>query len=176
MGHSPGYAELLFRSAMNEMEFWSTDDRFGLRIEAVEVKKLLKLCERSIPNETGGILLGRYSTSLDCAVVTTVTGAPADSQFGKTWFVRGVKGLQRRADSLWRRNREYYLGEWHFHPLGSPRPSCTDLRQLQEIADSEHYHCPEPVLLIIGGDPQGDCSAVAYVFRRERSHLEMHNR
>ena len=141
---------------MADLEFWSDDRLFGLTVTDGQVKKLLRLCERSSPNETGGILLGHYSTAHDCAVVTEVTKAPADSRSGRTWFIRGIRGLQTRVDHFWSRKQEYYLGEWHFHPFGSPRPSPTDIKQIEAIAESEQYHCPEPVLLILGGEPTKD--------------------
>ena len=158
---------------MNDLEFWSADHRYGLRLGAQQTTKILKLCAESAPNETGGILIGEYSPVHDCAIVTAVTAAPADSRSGRNWFVRGVRGLQRIIDRFWHRGRRYYLGEWHFHPLGSPIPSRTDIDQMKHIARSEQYHCPEPVLLIIGGDPLNEWSAGAFVFPRRQSYLEM---
>lgn len=159
---------------MTELEFRSTDKRFGFKVHGMVLREVLRLCERSAPNETGGILLGHYSTAHDFAVVTAITAAPTDSRSGRTWFIRGVRGLQRTVDRLWSRQRDYYLGEWHFHPGGAPISSSTDIQQMREIAESEQYHCPEPVLLIIGGDPKGSWQSRAYVFPRNRSHLELH--
>lgn len=158
---------------MPDVEFWSTGRRFGLRLKNEQVVQMLRLCERSFPHETGGILLGRYTVKHDCAVVTSITKAPTDSQSGRTWFVRGIKGLQHKVDRMWNRNQSYYLGEWHLHPGGTPRPSSVDIGQMREIATSAEYHCPEPVLLIIGYNPPSDWSARAYVFRRKGTHLEM---
>lgn len=158
---------------MKSLEFWSGDSRFGLKLSEQSVAELLRLCESASPRETGGILLGHYSTAHDCALVTAVTDAPADSKSGRTWFIRGVRGLQRKLDALWRRQRDYYLGEWHFHPGGAPCPSQTDSDQMQEIAEAEQYHCPEPVLLIIGGSPPLEWSARTFVFRREEKRSEM---
>lgn len=155
------------------LEFWSEDEKFGLRLDYDRVTDILRLCQAASPNETGGILLGRYNQEHNCAVVTNVSSAPSDSKSGRTWFIRGVRGLQRLVDRFWQRERIYYLGEWHFHPFGSPRPSQTDANQMREIALSLQYHCPEPVLLIIGGDPVHDWSAGAYVFPRHQKYLEM---
>jgi len=65
--------------------------------------------------------------------------------------VRGVKGLETLLKRFWSKN-EYYLGEWHYHPNASASPSMQDISQMKEISRSIHYQCPEPVLLIIGGD------------------------
>lgn len=135
---------------------------------------MLKLCGRSSPRETGGILLGRYSNALDYALVTSITKAPSDSRSGRTWFVRGVRGLQSKIDNMWRRKQGYYLGEWHFHPFGEPSPSGTDSSQMREIARSPQYRCPEPILLIIGGDPPNNWTARAFIFLRgHRPYIEM---
>jgi len=158
---------------MRPLEFWSKDSHFGLRIEGEQIAAILRSCRQSAPKETGGILLGHYSKSLDCAVVTHISHAPSDSKSGRTWFVRGVRGLQRMVDRLWQRDHTYYLGEWHFHPYGAPRPSQTDADQMREIASSSQYHCPEPILLIIGGDPSSQWSPGAYVFPRSRLYVEM---
>lgn len=158
---------------MTCLKFWSDDSRFGLEVEDKHVSELLRLCRQSCPNETGGILLGQYTLSHHCAIVTVISHAPADSRSGRTWFIRGIRGLQRVIDRLWQREHVYYLGEWHFHPFGSPLPSPTDIDQMQEISRSEQYHCPEPLLLIIGGDPSQNWSARAYVFPRELAYIEM---
>jgi integrative and conjugative element protein (TIGR02256 family) len=169
----PAFAKHQLGRTMVDMEFRSEDGRYGLQIAANHVRLLLRLCRRACPLETGGILLGHYSVSHDRAIVTDITKAPSDSRSGRYWFLRGVRGLQGKIDRLWSRNQGYYLGEWHFHPLGSPMPSSTDVGQMYEIAESEQYHCPEPVLLIIGGDPAGEWSAKALVFLRREGFIEM---
>jgi len=55
------------------------------------------------------------------------------------------------------------LGEWHFHPEASSILSEQDLQQMQQIAASDLYSCPEPLLLIIGGTPPSDWTMNAYV-------------
>ena len=53
---------------------------------------------------------------------------------------------------------QYYIGEWHFHPYSSPFPSATDLQTMHSLSEEEYLHCPEPILIIVGGKP----SAWAY--------------
>lgn len=155
-------------------EFWSEGDLYGLKMRDELLQELLQLCERASPRETGGILLGNYSGSLDCAIVTSVTKAPADSRSGRTWFVRGVRGLQSKIHQMWRRKEGFYLGEWHFHPFGEPSPSGTDSAQMREIASSPQYQCPEPILLIVGGNPPTGWKVRTFIYQRERrAHTEM---
>ncbi len=157
----------------NGLEFWSDDHRFGLRIFNREVSELLRICADSGSMEAGGILVGFYTARHDCAVVRAISGPPSDSQRGRTWFHRGVHGLQEWLDRYWYVSRHYYLGEWHFHSHGSPLPSQSDVWQLKCIANSALYKCPEPVLLITGGDPLVGWTAGAYVFPRGEKPIQL---
>lgn len=139
---------------MPDMVFRSADKRLGLHLPIGIVQELLDRCREAGMLETGGILVGSYTPEHDCAIVSGISAAPPDSRRGRSWFERGVSGLQRWLNGLWRR-QEYYLGEWHFHPGAAAFPSGVDLSQMQRIAKTESYHCPEPILLIVGGDPHG---------------------
>lgn len=129
----------------------STDNRFGIRLEATHVACLIAECQKARNQETGGILIGHYSRDHAVAFVTEVTSAPIDSVRGATWFDRGVRGLKRKLQISWRKAHTFYLGEWHFHPGASPNPSSVDSTQMTRIATSPLYACPEPILLIVGG-------------------------
>jgi integrative and conjugative element protein (TIGR02256 family) len=151
------------------VELRSPDRRFGLLLDEKIVREILSFCAVADGVETGGILLGRYTPDLECAEVTMVTGAPSDSQAGRTWFNRGTAGLQRLVLRLWREKREYYLGEWHYHPGAAPTPSRTDITQMRKIATDPKRACPEPVLVIVGGDPTGDWVLAAGVYLGHRT-------
>lgn len=145
------------------MLFQSADRRFGLRLDARDVKKITKLCRRAFPNETGGILIGRYNERHDLAEITGISPPPPDSHQAPTAFYRGVQGLQRCLQRLWHGKRQYYIGEWHFHPLGTPEPSGRDAAQMRDIATAKNYRCPEPVLLIVAGTAERPLDFGAYV-------------
>ena len=132
------------------MEYKSADKRFGLDISVNCMEDILAYVQRAGDRETGGILIGLYNAQRDTAIVKKITGPPNDSKSGRTWFNRGIKGLQHLLNKAWNQN-QYYLGEWHFHPNASPNPSFCDKAQMINIAASRQYNCPEPVLLIIGG-------------------------
>lgn len=131
----------------------SSDHEVALTIGTVAMMRMLEHCERAGHLETGGILIGRYSNLGDQAFVTDVTGPPSDSVATPWSFVRGIRGLQQRISRAWRR-REYYLGEWHFHPMAAPNPSDRDRAQIRAFAKDADYKCPEPILIVIGGDPK----------------------
>lgn len=146
------------------MLFRSDDARFTVVIPRPCVRELLARCENAGRNETGGILAGSYSDDHECATVTAIGPAPTDSEWGTTWFRRGVRGVAQWLSALWRgTTRTYYVGEWHFHPFASPRASAEDVRQLRDIARDRVYRCPEPILLIVGGNPKAEWQIAAYV-------------
>ncbi|MEQ9442146.1 MAG: Mov34/MPN/PAD-1 family protein [Cyclobacteriaceae bacterium] len=151
---------------MSSTEFWSPDRLFGLSISNEYIEKIIAIAKRAGTCETGGVLIGRYTETQDCALLTQVVGPTQDSTAGRTWFRRGIKGLQRLIDHYWKSEHSYYLGEWHFHPFAPPAPSSQDLRQMNNIACSHSYNCPEPLLLILGGDPQAEYTIRVFVFKR----------
>lgn len=98
--------------------------------------------------ETGGVLIGEYDSNR-VAVVSAVTWASAPSNAGPSWFHRPAADTQERLDREWAMpRRRYYLGEWHLHPAGPPRPSRRDFDQMTEIAADTEYRCPEPILVV----------------------------
>ena len=42
-----------------------------------------------------------------------------------------------------------YLGEWHYHPLGSNEPSGIDIKSLTEIAVQDNYRIDRPIMIIL---------------------------
>ena len=76
-------------------------------------------------------------------------------------------------DRVWGHRRDYYVGEWHFHPFATPVPSPTDEKQMAEIANTSTWRCPEPVLLIIGGNPQTRWTASATVTSRRGERVSL---
>lgn len=150
------------------LDLWSTDRRFGLSLGQAQVRTLLRFTRSAGAKETGGVLVGRYNDRFNRAEVRTVSSPPRDSKAGWCHFERGSAGLEVWLLKLWRaRARTYYLGEWHFHPYASAEASAHDRAQMRAIAADTRYACPEPVLLILGGNPRGAWNALAYVFPRD---------
>lgn len=133
--------------------FVTSDRRIGVVIDDDTQRRLLEHCIRTGRKETGGILIGRYSDLHDQAIVTDVTGPPQDSIRRRFSFVRGLIGVQRRLDRAWR-HRNFYLGEWHFHPFMAADPSDRDRTQIIDFSKDPTYACPEPILIVVGGDPE----------------------
>src|SRR5271156_2390418 len=156
---------MLILSSNRGLRLCSTDGRFGVDLGAIHIATLLSNCQRASSAETGGVLIGYYNPSHNMAFVTEVIPAPPDSKQGATWFDRGVKGLTGKLRVSWKKTGSFYLGEWHYHPGAPSNPSPTDSTQMASIAGSHLYACPEPVLLIIGGNP-GAWSVGAFVYEK----------
>jgi len=114
-------------------------------------QNLIGECVKAEGTETGGVLIGNYSEDQRVAYVKSATPPPIDSKHYKCDFVRGVSNLKNILDSAWEKG-QYYIGEWHYHPSSSPLPSRTDRKQMMKLANNKKLNCPEPILIIIGGD------------------------
>lgn len=132
------------------MDFVVENGILGLSISDEHIAVMVKNILASGTNETGGVLIGYYTADNLRAVICEVTDPPEDSRSGRYWFKRGIKGLKALFNKAWK-DKQYYLGEWHFHPLGTTTPSSQDLIQMHEIANSHSYNCPEAIMIIIAG-------------------------
>ena len=137
---------------MSQRSFLAADRSWALDIEDPALDTMLEHCRQSGGLETGGVLLGHYSVWGDRAIVTAASGPPADSIRLPSSFVRGVVGLGDLFRGAWR-TRQYYLGDWHFHPNASARPSGQDVAQMRAFAADVGYRCPTPLLVVVGGSP-----------------------
>lgn len=148
------------------------DKRFGIIIEKSIIDKMKAICAVKPGVETGGILIGCYNEGHDKAIVSKITPAPKDSIHENCHFYRGIMGLQSLLDRFWKQNK-YYLGEWHYHPYSSPLASSYDLEQLKTFSEKLKLNCPEPIMIIMGGDPLYGIKIKSYIAIRNKSVIEM---
>jgi integrative and conjugative element protein (TIGR02256 family) len=158
---------------MIELFLCSKDRKFGVSIRSDKLTQILEFCKLSLTKETGGILVGRYVLNQSCADIKDVIGPTEDSRSGGTWFYRGVRGLQKCLNDLWKVQHYYYLGEWHFHPNAAASPSDIDINQMVNISKSAGYSCPEPLLIVIGGNPASQWNLRAFVFYDNSNYVEL---
>lgn len=120
------------------------------------------------------MLIGHYTDTLDVARVTDVSGPPADSGSGRTWFRRGVSGLASLLRRHWSgARRTHYVGEWHYHPAVRVDASPEDLQQMRSISESAQFQCSEPVMLILGQCARGGVRPFkAFVFPKDGPYEE----
>lgn len=136
-------------------KFISSDTTAVIYLKSVAYKRVTMFDIDSKNVETGGILIGRYSSSLNDVYINEMMGAPSDSNAGFSWFVRGIKGLGEYLKKKWSQTEEYYLGEWHYHPANVPYPSLQDVSQLRRISTDERFKCKEPILIVVSKNNEG---------------------
>lgn len=125
-------------------------------------------------SETGGVLVGRYLDGGSVARVELASSPPDDSSGGLDWFERGKDGLVDLLREQWNLpERRYYLGEWHFHPLGRAQPSPQDRKQMSEIAGDKNYRCTRPILVIVSPATLRRRTARVFVLDDEGELLEL---
>jgi integrative and conjugative element protein (TIGR02256 family) len=148
---------------------------FALELEISVLSALDRYCGDARSSETGGVLVGCYSDDLSLAIVREATPPPADSRRGRAWFIRGVHGLRDLLNRRWRaKERTFYIGEWHFHPVSDVEPSPEDFAQMREISQAKQYECKAPLLLILGAGMHGQYRSLrAFVCPADEAPLEL---
>jgi integrative and conjugative element protein (TIGR02256 family) len=105
--------------------------------------------ERSRPLETGGMLVGwRVGTEV---VVTGVIAAGPRAQQARDSFEADGAWQQQQLEETYRKSGRTvtFLGDWHSHPQGRPRPSLRDRETAALVARSEGTRAPQPLTLIL---------------------------
>jgi len=151
------------RMITKDVSFSNVTSPYTVTLCSSSLQQIVAECIHAGLNETGGILIGHYSEDGSTAIVFEATARPPDSLADRTTFQRGNKGLRSLLQNRWKNGR-YYVGEWHFHPGGLPEPSSNDFESMKSIAANQNYQCPEPVMIILGGNPAGTYSLSASVF------------
>lgn len=157
-----------------QIRVWSLDDQTGaLTGEVVPVaepkegklgewrvvwdeglaEKLKRIRAKSLPNETGGVILGYVDQKRKAIHVVDVLSAPTDSVASQAGFTRGAAGVREaieRAATL-TANIVGYLGEWHSHPRhSSATPSATDADLLAYLAETLAMDGLPALMVIVG--------------------------
>ncbi len=99
--------------------------------------------------ETGGVLIG-HKASGGQYIIMRATGPGPKSTRTKTLFEKDVDYCQNELEKAFEElnDKGLYLGEWHYHPHGSNKPSGLDIKSLTEIADQNNYRIDKPVMII----------------------------
>ena len=157
---------------MSKILFQNKDQTFRVCLEERVYNQMLHYCSISNPYETGGIIIGCYTTDQTIAKVLHATPPPPSSKQLRHSFCRSNKGLVSILDNMWK-DGSYYLGEWHYHPNFSPEPSRTDFNQMITLANDYKLHCPEPILIIIGGNSINWEISISIISGGQKINLEL---
>jgi integrative and conjugative element protein (TIGR02256 family) len=118
-------------------------------------EKLNDMREASLPNETGGVILGYIDQKVKSIYVVDVLQAPPDSISSPVDFIRGTEGLYDKIEEV----KSYtagvvdYVGEWHSHPRHtSATPSKADIMLISKLADKLASDGQPALMMIVGED------------------------
>lgn len=160
---------------MNETgqrSFSSPNTPYTVTLEAAALSKMVSDCVQAGTHETGGILIGKYSSDGSIASVSEISSRPEDSVSSSVTFQRGIIGLKELLATRWDEGF-HYVGEWHYHPGGSPEPSGPDINAMRSIATNAKYSCREPILIILGGRPPRDVRISVTVFPANMPNIRL---
>ena len=135
--------------------------------------KMTEMAQVYYPNEVGTSLVGCYSNDGFEASVIDLAPLSPDSRGSRSSFYRGVAGLRKFFEKLYRTfsGKRHYVGEWHSHPDGVPIPSGTDDQNQLAIAEDPETGCPECILIIIGGTLCNFDEMGIFVYSREHGRI-----
>jgi len=111
------------------------DSGWSIRMQAGVTQKLLFLCNKYSPIETGGILIGIGNYKTRTIHVFDIIEEPQDSKGTCIGFTRGIKGLPKQVDEIKEKTGNVigYIGEWHTHPMNLQCLSTTDHETIAEL-------------------------------------------
>ncbi len=154
------------------LSFSNPSAPYTVTLEAEALSNMVSDCVQAGKHETGGILIGKYSSDGRIALISEITSHPKDSISSSITFLRGIVGLKELLTARWSEGF-HYVGEWHYHPGGSPEPSGTDMHAMRSIAENSKYSCREPILVIVGGRPPREVSLSVTVFPANRLSVRL---
>jgi integrative and conjugative element protein (TIGR02256 family) len=119
------------------------------------ISRISELREKSLPNETGGVLLGNFDSQYEICYIIDVLPPPIDSKKLPVCFIRGCVELKDKVQEIEAKTlgQVGYIGEWHSHPNKySVIPSEDDMATFRWLADIMNQDSLPTIMIIIGED------------------------
>ena len=110
--------------------------------------------KRTVPNETGGVLMG-YWPSEGSVVITHVIGPGPDARHTRYAFYPDLDFHDREIERVYSESGRMstYFGDWHTHPDGGNGASQRDRKTLLNIACAPEARAPKPLMAILSIRP-----------------------
>jgi integrative and conjugative element protein (TIGR02256 family) len=123
-------------------------------ISRTSIELMVDEASRALPNETGGILMGYWSSTEDQVVVTTATHPGPHAHHDIAEFIPDDEYQDREIERVYAESgrRHVYLGDWHTHPDGDAALSWKDKKTLRAIASYIPAKAPTPLMAVLAGD------------------------
>lgn len=142
---------------------------FQITVTHAAAEKMVRIAQRDLSNESGGVLIGVRSEA--GAVISVTVGPGPKALHGPTSFTRDGDYAQLHVERHRRKSGGQldYVAEWHSHPLPCA-PSPTDATSMRAISRSSEYRCPIPLLVLCILMPSGTWEIRGYIYRSRRLH------
>lgn len=134
--------------------------------------EIVKLAAQEAPRETGGVLMGYWTSDGSDVVITHVVGPGAGALHTPTRFVPDQDAHLRQIAAIYFQSDRVstYLGDWHSHPGGRGLLSASDRRTLRRIASTPTARIECPLMGIVAGDEEEEWHLTVWVLGQRR-HL-----
>jgi len=108
----------------------------------------------SLPNETGGILIGSFDCERKILYIVHQIPPPNDSISSPNSFIRGCEDLPAEISRIKEITQDslFYVGEWHSHPTYDTSQSADDGILFSAITSYNKDFCRPACMMIIGDD------------------------
>lgn len=103
-------------------------------LAAGEIEKMARLSRDGL--ETGGILLGHGPDTNGVVHVDGAGDPGSEARREPGFFLRDLEHAQKLAAAAWSDRKAIWVGEWHTHLHGDPRPSSVDLNTYAHLLAS----------------------------------------
>jgi [CysO sulfur-carrier protein]-S-L-cysteine hydrolase len=147
---------------------YKNEDGLEILLPEAVFTKIKQQVKKSYPNECGGIFVGKIILDENKAIIEKIM-MPKRLKSTPVYFLRLSGFINRWLLRLFQQSggESFYLGEWHSHPNGRPRPSHTDYKTMKRISENRNVRIRTPLLLIVGYD-QNIYDEVFYLFTNEK--------
>lgn len=128
--------------------------QWQIRLSSHAANSMRYYRRRRLPNETGGVLLGKFDVDRRVLYVASVLPSPPDSVEWPSMYIRGVEGLRGSVELVNEitGGELSYVGEWHSHPDGHGSDPSDDDRTAHQMIVGEMGKTGLPGVVLIQGE------------------------
>ncbi|MBF0121091.1 MAG: ThiF family adenylyltransferase [Desulfobacterales bacterium] len=135
------------------------DDPVKIVIDKTVISFMENHVHKNVDIETGGVLIGHRLESGDIRVRFASEPGP-NAKCLSDYFEKDIEFTQKYIDHKYHElgNNGIYIGEWHYHPLFTNKPSNIDLLSLSNISKQKEYPIHKPIMIILSRKLELSCT------------------
>ena len=135
------------------------EDPIKILIDKAVVDCMKNLITKSPNIETGGVLVGHRLESGDIWVKFASEPGPKVKCLSH-YFEKDIEFTQKYIDQKYQElgHNSIYVGEWHYHPSLSNKPSNIDLLSLTSSSKQKEYPIYKPIMIILSKKLELSCT------------------